>query len=232
MRSVKSEFKLIKRGFTNPLVLIPGWATDYRIFDSLDLNYDYILPVEFSPLDFEAALSSYLGKNSIHKISLFGWSLGAFLAAEFASKNSEKIEDLFLVGIRRRYNLKSLQEIETKLEKNRKAYLYSFYRDCFSRADKEGWRWFKERLLKDYLENMPLERLLTGLDYLSCVYLKPQALLKVKKIKIFQGTEDKIAPIKYAEVIKSNLPQAEFICVEDSGHALFLNPDFKIIFNE
>ena len=71
MRSVKSKFKLIKRGFTNPLVLIPGWATDYRIFDSLDLNYDYILPVEFSPLDFEAALSSYLEKNSIHKISLF-----------------------------------------------------------------------------------------------------------------------------------------------------------------
>ena len=106
-----------------------------------------------------------------------------------------------------------------------------FYRDCFSSADKEGLVWFKKRLLKHYLEEMRFETLIQGLDYLSCVYLRPESLSKIKKIRIFHGEQDKIAPLKEARVIKTYLPQAEFICLKDSGHMVFLNRDFKAKFN-
>ena len=46
MISRKSEFKLIDRGFKDTILLIPGWAADYRIFDSLDLEFNYLLPMK------------------------------------------------------------------------------------------------------------------------------------------------------------------------------------------
>jgi len=172
-----------------------------------------------------------LNKKLTGRVSLFGWSLGAFLAADFSSKFPAKIEELILLSIRRRYNLKLLQDIELKLQQNRDAYLYRFYKDCFSPADREGSIWFKKRLLKDYLLGMDFEGLVRGLDYLSCACLRPEVLSKVRKIRIFHGASDKIAPFQEAQVIQSYLPQAEFICLENSGHLFFLNPDFKMIFH-
>lgn len=231
MISAQSKFKLLDRGFQGTVVLIPGWATDYRLFDKLELNYNYLLPVEFNPFNFEERLLEFLNKNLIGRVSFFGWSLGGFLAVDFCSKFPGKIDELILLGIRRRYNLKLLQEIELKLQQNRKAYLYRFYQDCFSPADRQGRAWFKKHLLKDYLLSMDLEELLRGLDYLSCACLRPEALSKVRKIRIFHGASDKIAPFQEAQVIQSYLPQAEFVCLENFGHLFFLNPDFKTVFH-
>ena len=80
----KAEF--INRGYKENLVLVPGWATDWRIFDGLDLNYNYISLIEFSPLNFTDGLSQYLENKSINKVSMLGWSMGAFLAADFTVK--------------------------------------------------------------------------------------------------------------------------------------------------
>jgi len=226
-----SKFKLVKRGFQKNLILIPGWATDYRIFEPLDLDYNYILPIEFNPFDFEKNLAEFLEQSAPHKISIFGWSMGAFSAVEFAHKYPDKTEELFLLSIRRRYNLTSLQEIESKLQKNKRAYLYKFYLDFFSPTEKESSGWFKKHLLKEYLEKTDFKDLAAGLDYLSCVYFKPQAVSKINKIRIFHGQLDRIAPLKDAQTIKTYLPQAEFISLKNSGHALFLNPDFKKIYN-
>ena len=88
------EIKFINRGFKDNLVLIPGWATDWRIFDGLDLNYNYISLTEFSPSNFVGGLSQYLENNSIDKVSMFGWSMGAFLAADFTVRNQNKIKEL------------------------------------------------------------------------------------------------------------------------------------------
>src|SRR3989338_10238336 len=137
MISAKSKFKAVNRGFKDTIVLVPGWATDYRIFYNLDLNYNYLLPVDFSPAGFADSLSEFLDTLSIGRVSLFGWSQGGFLASDFASHNAGKINELVLAGIRKRYDCKALEEIKLKLTKNKKAFLYKFYLDCFSAADKE-----------------------------------------------------------------------------------------------
>ena len=38
------KFKYIDRQKPETAVLVPGWATDYRIFDTLDLDYNYLMP--------------------------------------------------------------------------------------------------------------------------------------------------------------------------------------------
>lgn len=207
--------------------MVPGWATDYQIFDTLDLKYNYVVPVDFNPDDFKDTLSEFLETSSIGLVSLFGWSQGGFMAVDFASHNTRKVGGLILAGIRKRYDQSALEGIRRKLERNKRAFLYKFYLDCFSPDDNEGRNWFKRRLLKKYLDRMGLEYLVRGLDYLSGAQINIGSLSGVKKIRIFHGGQDKIAPLDEALEIKSLLPQADFIYMERAGHALFLNPDFK-----
>lgn len=223
----KSRFRIIKRGYKETIVLIPGWATDYRIFDALDLNYNYLLPFEINPFDFEKNLSDFLEANSIDRVSLFGWSQGGFLACGFASNKPEKVNQLILLGVRRNYDKKILQDIGLRLEKNRRAFLYKFYLDCFSSVDKQSLTWFKNYLLRGYLKEMGLECLKAGLDYLAYARIEPEYLAGIKRIKIFHGSQDKIAPLKETMEIKSRLPNAEFISLDGLGHLLFLSPSFK-----
>lgn len=229
---MKSKFKLFDRGFKNTIILIPGWATDYRIFTTLNLKkYNYLLPVELCPFSFKKDLCELLNEKFLDKILLFGWSMGGFLAADFALSYPYRIDELVLLGIRKKFDSALLKEIEAKLKKNKSAYLYKFYLDCFSKNDKEGLIWFKKHLLKDYIDKMELGNLLKGLDYLSAAQINPESLTKIEKIKIFHGEEDRIAPLDEAREIKSYLPQAKFICIPAAGHISFLNLQFKDKFN-
>lgn len=227
MISQESEFEFINRGFKDSIVLIPGWATDYRVFSSLSLNYNYIAIKELNPLDFSGRLLGALNRESIGRVSLFGWSLGAFLAVEFALNNSGRVDEVILLGIRDKYEPAALEGIKQKIVKNRKAYLFKFYHDCFSDCSREGWKWFKKFLLKYYLDTIRVEDLMPGLDYLSKAKIKTESLKLIKKIRIFHGLEDKIAPVNRAREMKRLLPGLGFIFIPGSGHAVFLNSAFK-----
>lgn len=231
MISVKSKFKIVNRGFEKTIVLIPGWATDYQIFDTLDLKYNYILPINIDFIDFTDSLSKFLKVSSIKHVSIFGWSLGGFLAADFAKHNTETIDELILLGMRRRYDQGALREIKLKLKENRRAFLYKFYLNCFSRDDDTGRNWFKKSLLEKYLNGINPEDLVSGLDYLAYSEIKPEDLLEVKTIRIFHGGEDRIAPLDEALEIKSCLKHAQLTILNKSGHLLFLNPSFREKFN-
>lgn len=223
MISATLSFKYIDRGKQSSIVLIPGWGTDYRIFASLDLNYNYLIPLTFSFFDFEQKLFAAIKENNIEKISLFGWSLGGFLAADFSVKFPELIEELILVGAREKYPSQQLLRIRDLLKRNKKAYLIKFYAQCFSK--KENMREFRKNYMKDYLQDFELSFLVNGLDYLEAARIDFESLKRVKKIKIIQGEDDKIVPLAEAVNIKNNLSQAEFILIKDSGHAVFLEQD-------
>ena len=212
------------------MVLIPGWATDYRFFEPLDLNYNYLLPLKLSPFNFTQDMSEYLKSNSINRVSMFGWSMGAFLAADFTVRNQNMVKELYLLSIRKKYELEALEEIKDKLVKNKTAWLYKFYLSCFSRQDSGALEWFRKGLLKDYLKKYGLSKLCAGLDYLSGAELDTGSLAKLGRLKIFHGVEDAIAPFKEAQEIRDKLPNAEFITMRKTGHALFLGPLFKEIF--
>jgi pimeloyl-ACP methyl ester carboxylesterase len=230
MISPVSEFKLLERGFDKSVVLIPGWASDYRIFDALDLNYNYVLPVGGNPFNFAEDLLEFLNRKLPGKVSLFGWSMGGFMASDFASKNPEKVEELILVSVQKKYDPKILEEIKLKLKQNKKGFLFWLYSNCFSEKDKEGADWFKQHLLETYTEELSLEELTSGLDYLSKTQINPVSLAKIKRIRIFHGEEDKIAVYDAAHQIKLELSQAKLICLPGIGHTPFLNKQFKEVF--
>lgn len=220
-----TTFKYVDRGERSSIVLIPGWASDYRIFQSLDLKFNYLLPLNFSPFTFEKGLLSVLKKYSLDKISLFGWSLGGFLACEFSARYSSYVDELILVSIRNKYTREELEEINRSLEKSRKGCLYKFYSRCFHKNEHRDY--FKRNFRKKYCEEMELGSLMSGLDYLSKTEIRTESLEKLEKITIVHGEFDKIAPLQEANNIKDNLPKAKFIVVQDTGHMPFLKEDFS-----
>ncbi|MFA5104569.1 MAG: alpha/beta hydrolase [Candidatus Margulisiibacteriota bacterium] len=215
-----NKFKYINRHHKKDIVLLPGWATDHRIFDKLDIEYNYIVPADFDPFSFSDPLIGFLQNNCFKKISLFGWSMGGFAAADFAVKNPYLIDELILVGVKEKYQRDGVEKVKELLLENKKAYLYKFYRDCFSLKDKETLSWFKEKLMADYLDLFENEKLLKWLDYLLATPLDLEALSKMK-VKFVYGAADKIVPAAEVMSLKKKMPSAEFIFKENKGHLAF-----------
>jgi pimeloyl-ACP methyl ester carboxylesterase len=205
-------------------VLLPGWASDCRIFTPLDLGFNYLVPLEPSPFNFEKSLLAALKEYNINRISLFGWSLGGFVAAKFASSQPGLIDELILVSVRKRYKEAELAQARKALEKNKKGYLAKFYARCFS--DQKELSWFKKNLLKYYCRELSLDYLLRTLDYLKNCEMKPELLDGTAKIKIIHGENDRIAPLQEALDIKNKLPRAKFVGIKGAGHIPFLKKGF------
>ena len=227
MTSPKSEFRLFDRGFEETILLIPGWATDYRVFEELDLGFNYLAPIKFSPFNFKRGLIAALHAHGIERISILGWSMGAFLASDFAGAHPNRVDDgIFIVSAKERYEKDALEETRVHLKKNRKGYLYKFFNDCFCGSEREAFLRFKNGLLKSYIAENDDETLFEGLDYLSDARIKPGGLER-KNVTFIHGREDRIAPMREALKLKEGLPQAEFISLDGTGHIPFFNPSFS-----
>jgi len=225
MQTESSRFKYIDREKERTLALIPGWAIDYRIFDKLELEYNYIIPTYFMPWGFTEDLGEFLLKSKISKIDIFGFSLGGFLGVEFYAKYPGLVNKLILTGIRRRYNEREIKDAITYLKRNKKAYLHKFYSNSFGSLDEATD--FKKYLGNDYINSFDLDYLLKGIEYLGGSQIDPQSLRDCKDVKILHGEEDKIAPVREAIEIRNNLNQAELITIKGGGHNLFFNREFN-----
>lgn len=227
MKSLKPGLKFIGRGFADNIILLPGWASDWRIFSGLNLDYNYLIPVRCDIDSFRQGLSDSLDQAGIGEISLLGFSMGGFLAAELAAQYPKRIKELILVSIREKFEPGAIKEAKAQIEKNKQAFLYKFYLNCFSESDKEGLCWFKKNLLPSYLDSFSPAGLIAGLSYLENAVISPGPLREVRKIRIFHGGEDKICPLAEAGAVASFLPQAEFKGLAGLGHIMFLNQGFR-----
>jgi len=220
-----TSFKFIDRGKQKTLVLIPGWAADYKIFADLNLDFNYLILPVFSPDNFAADLLAALKENKLCQVSLFGWSMGGFLAAAFARLHQDLVDQLFLVSVRKKYQGEKITEIKDLLQRSKRGYLAKFYQECCSSSAE--WLYFKENLLATYME-FDLTYLMEGLDYLTERELKTTYL---QDITIIHGQKDKIAPLTEALLIKEELPAANFLVVENAGHFPFFHPKFSELLN-
>lgn len=227
---MQTEFQYLDRGFKDILVLIPGWATDYRIFDTLELEYNYLIPLKLNHSDFSGCLAQILERKKIEKTILFGWSMGGFLALDFCRSFPLKVKELILVGFRKYFDKTALDEIASKIEKSKKAFLYKFYIDVFG-SDENSYKWFKKNLMRQYLENNSEMDLVRGLKYLENSSINLQEFTQINKIKIFHSKNDLINPFIQAIDLSDNIPNAKFYVLEDSNHAAFLSKEFKVAFN-
>lgn len=220
-------FKFINRGFEKTLALVPGWATDERIFSKLDFDYNYLICCKLKPFVFEKEFLGALEEHSLSCVSFLALSLGGFLAAEFAANNPDKTDELYLTGVRQKYPISGLADIEAKLKKNKKGYLYKFYEDCFFGGNPPEWQGFKKELLKSYVLDFELEELLEGLSYLRQAELNVSLLKKIKNLIFLHSPSDKIAPMEEVLAIQSKLAGSYFVPLDGFGHIPFFNPMFK-----
>jgi len=223
-----SEFKLFDRGFKKTILFIPGWAADYRIFDSVDLDANYLMPIILSPFDFEKSFLEAMTRYSIDRISVIGWSMGGFIGADLLTKYKDMITDVTFISVRKEYTRAEIEATRSNLKKNKRAFLYRFYNDCFSDGEREELSAFKTGLMKNYLNEMSMDKLMEGLKYLSTSRIRPQSLTGMN-VKFIHGEEDKIAPIKEILELKDELPDMRLIAIKGSGHIPFLKKNFNEI---
>jgi pimeloyl-ACP methyl ester carboxylesterase len=212
-------FKYVDRGCSRTLLLIPGWAADVRVFDNLALDFNYILSFNSTPFTFKGDLLNYLKKNSIKKISLFGWSLGGFLAVEFASAHKDMVDKLMLAGVRRKYKKSEIIAAREGLRKNKRGYLIKFYNMCF--PDREKARPFKESLMNLYCDQFSTAALLDSLSYLEEAEMIPAGLEGINEVKVIHGELDRIAPLEEAKGIARELKNSSLVIVKGQGHMPF-----------
>ena len=209
-----------------PLVIVPGWAFDHRIFAALGGPYDYHIFKGPSMAHLAGAAERLVSEFDGRKVSLLGWSKGAFAACAYAGRHPELVDELFLVGARPSYGAEELEQMQENLRKNKTACLKGFYRRCFAREETQRYRWFKDTLQESYLETTSTERLTHDLDWLGQVTIEPEAIRPVEKIKFVHGAADAIAPLEQARALAEALPQSQLITFERTGHIPFLRDDF------
>ena len=207
------------------MLLVSGWATDHRIFDLLDIKYNYLIPTDFSPFKLADDLPAALKENKIARVSMLGFSMGAFVIWDMLPRHEDMIDEVYLVSARRTYSRDNNETIKTILGRNKRGFLRKFYSDCFSENDKGSFEIFKRDLMKVYFEEMDLAHLFEGLDYLSSHRIEPHRGKNVK-IRFVHGAEDRIAPIEEIKELVGQMPGVEFVPVEGAGHIPFFSPDF------
>ena len=221
----QTEFSYIERGREQTMVLLPGWAFDNRIFERLDLEYNYLFPNRLSAADFPQELLKCVREIKTEKISLLGWSLGGYLALDFLREYPDLVRETFLVSMRPLFPEEQIREQKSLFERDSRKYLTQFYRNCFL-GQKDDYNWFCDNLQDLYLRNLNYDYLREGLDYLSNRGVDA-GLPGRPRVRFFHGKHDHLAPLREMTGLKETVPALSLTVFEDSGHLPFLHPQFR-----
>jgi len=224
----RNDFIFDDRGSGQTTVLLPGWATDYRIFDDLALQTDWIRARDYAVVQgagFGVSLASIVRDIGCPAVTLLGWSLGGFAALDFAARHPGLVGGLVLVGIRCRFPAPETELVRRELLEDRRSCLTAFYRRCFLPPQRDEFRRFRGVLMPRYLEQMTTVDLLKGLDYLAAAAITA-ANLPPCKLLVVHGRQDAIAPVSEAKAIASQADNARLVVLRDAGHVAFLATDF------
>ncbi|MEA3385028.1 MAG: alpha/beta hydrolase [Thermodesulfobacteriota bacterium] len=216
------DFEFIHRDYKKSLVLIPGWGFCSDIFSSLNLSYNYILPERPVYRDISIELYNFLLKKNIAKVSILGWSLGAYVALDFQAGYSDMVEAVYAISLRRAFDHEELTAQLKALEADRIVALRQFYRRCFlgQRAD---YQWFSSALEESGIRQWNMPGLRKGLTYLKG---KTANFSKCAgtQLRIFHGEKDVIAPL---DKVPEPPPGVAINVIPGTGHLPFLSSEFK-----
>lgn len=206
-------------------MLLPGWATDVRVFDGLNLPGDIIYPRGMLTGDIDS-LAEVLSELKCVPALLLGWSLGGFAAARFARRYPALVERVVLVGIRNRYPAGQLARMRQALRRDRACCLTDFYRQCFLPVQRAAYRCFRAALEQVYISEFTTAELEAGLDYLGRTTLETDDI--PSGTTIVHGARDIIAPPAEACRLAGE-SGAVLHLLPEAGHAAFLTEEFRSI---
>ncbi len=218
------EFQRFHRGFDRDLLLIPGWAYTAGVFLDLYLPFDYLfLPGPNLPVMLDE-LPTALSLAGIKKVTILGWSMGAFLAAEFARRHPEQVEALILVSTAGSLDRAQVEQQEQAVMADRVGALERFYRRCFW-SHSDALKQFRRRHLGECVKAWSHDLLLEGLSYLKKARLSLQDL-SIQSLTVIHGEKDLITPLKRLPELPEDI---EPVILPGACHLPFLEPEFSNI---
>ncbi len=206
------------------LIFVPGWACDWTLTksDLLALEPPILVIDQPNPWTLSPLLISFLRDFPVKKIRLWGFSMGATWAWEFARQFPNLIQELVVIGLRPHYP--NCPQIATYLKKNRSAYLKKFYQASFQDTHENDL--FFSSFWNHHSQKNTLDYLLSTLDYLEKTHLI--ALNNPSfPTTVIHGTKDQIAPIKEARMLNDATLNSLFFPL-DTGHIPFLSPEWPL----
>ncbi|MEN8135103.1 MAG: alpha/beta fold hydrolase [Thermodesulfobacteriota bacterium] len=215
----------------NCSVFLPGWGFDGRVTELADHPHPWLAPD--TPLDPAATadtLANFLDQQKIESIILAGWSMGAYLAIDFALLYPERIKALYLLAIRQSWPAQELDQIRAELYDNPVKFMKTFYRKCFL-GHKPSYRKFTDSLEESYLTNLDPVALEAGLVYLQNFPLaaKTNKLAKLDRpTYLLHGAKDIIAPAAEMPIIPGTVSQL----IKTAGHPVFLDESCPLDFHK
>ena len=203
-----------------PVLFLPGWGFSGQVLELAGQRYPWTRPaVPLDPATARAEILAYMDAHHLETIQLVGWSLGAFLAYDFACAFPKKVASLTLLGMRASWPSSEISAIRQGLAADPVAFLRDFYRKSLLGYKKEARRFVAEQQ-EALMASLNVQVLGRGLDYLAQWRLPAQ----VPQCPVFcwHGRRDIIAPVAEQVVI----PGFRTTIIEHGGHALFLDREF------
>lgn len=221
------EFFVVGEGDPS-VVLLPGWATDGRVFEGILPGVTAVTTGQLRPEGFPRRLASFLDRSVRGPVMVVGWSLGGFLAAEFAREHRDRVRRVVLVGIRRGYPEGDVAGVLRSLLADPGSCLPAFYARCFYPSQMPAYRRFRSGLQPAYLREMDPGVLRDGLSYLADARLSGETLPDCP-VAIVHGEEDVVAPLAEAEGVARESGHATFHPLPGAAHAAFLTDGFRAV---
>lgn len=222
------EFFVVGGGGNPSVVLLPGWATDGRIFDGVFPGVTAVTTGPLRPQGFATRLASFLDRTARGPVTVVGWSLGGFLAAEFAREYPDRVRRVVLVGIRRAYPEGDVAGILRSLSADPGNCLSGFYAQCFFPSQIPAYRRFRNGLQAAYLREIDGRALREGLSYLAGARLSGETL-PACPVAIVHGEKDVVAPFAEAERLAREGGNTTFHPLPGAAHAAFLADGFRAL---
>jgi pimeloyl-ACP methyl ester carboxylesterase len=222
------EFHVVGGGGDPTMVLLPGWATDGRIFEGALPGVTAVTTGPLRPEGFPRRLAAYLDRTVRGAVTVVGWSLGGFLAAEFAREYPDRVRRAVLVGIRREYPEEDVKAVLGSLLADPGGCLSGFYAQCFYPSQIPAYRRFRSGLQAAYLREMDGGALREGLSYLAKARLSGETL-PACPVAIVHGEKDVVAPFAEAERLARECGNASFHPLPGAAHAAFLADGFRAL---
>lgn len=206
-----------------PVLFLPGWGFSGQVLDVAEKPLAWSRPtVPLDPATASSEILAFLDENSCDIIRLVGWSMGAFLACDFAFAFPRKVASLTVVGMRASWPSSEINAIRQSLVAAPSVFLRDFYRKSLLGYKKEYLRFVAEQQAA-LMESLDMQVLGRGLDYLAQWRMPERGM----QCPVFcrHGRRDIIAPVTEQGVI----PGADSTIIEHGGHALFFDREFAPI---
>ena len=214
------KFRTVDRGYREWMLLLPGWGFMPDIFSRLDLGYSYILPEAPLTGDITDHASMLTERLDIKKIHLFGWSLGATVAAIFALKRPDIMGNICLVSVMKHFPVREMERVMKDIRKDKKRALKNFHRLCFT-GQKKDLAWFRANLQETAIKRWNIQSLEAGLRFLVDNPFDTD-ILACDNVACFHGSRDIVAPLSQtpcSETSRLNI-------IRGAGHLPFLTQEF------